>query len=114
MNSSIAQGLNVSFIGIVIVFGILGFISAMVALIGILDRNWTRREQKQTGESLIKPQNIDDISLVLIAAAVATVIKGRHRIRRVTRVRPASGSSVWSIQGRSVLLGSHTITKSHD
>lgn len=114
MNPFVVKGLNLSLAGILIVFLILAFIALVVAVISFLDSDWRNREKRKISEALVKPQNIDDLSLVLITAAVATMLKGRHRIRSVSRVKPSSQASVWSIQGRSVLLGSHVISKTHD
>ncbi|MBN1879498.1 OadG family protein [bacterium] len=114
MTDNVIQGLQLSLAGILIVYIILAFISLMVALIGYLDGDWKRREKRQKLESLEKPPTIDDLTLVLISAAVATMLKGRYRIRSVTRVKPGSGGSAWSLQGRSTLLGSHVISKGND
>lgn len=114
MENPIALGINLSIAGIIVVFVILTLISGMVAMIRLLDRDWNQRETKQKAEALEKPQDIDDLTLVLISAAVATLIKGRHRIRNVSRVTPSSDSSPWSMQGRSVLLGSHSINKANE
>ncbi|HPQ39342.1 MAG TPA: OadG family protein [bacterium] len=105
-------GLNLSLIGILVVFMVLALIAGIVFVVRFLDRDWKQREARQAVEALEKPQTIDDLTLVLISAAVATMIKGRHRIRSVKRVVPPSGgSSPWSLQGRSVLPGSHVVGK---
>ena len=83
-------------------------------MIRLLDKDWNSREKQQKVEALEKQQDIDDLTLVLISAAVATLINGRHRIKNVSRVMPSSGSSPWSMQGRSVLLGSHSIKKANE
>ena len=113
MNPSISLGINLTIAGTLIVFIILTFIAVVIKVISYFDRDWQNREQNQLVEAMTRPSSIDDISLVLITAAIATVLQGRHRIRRITRLEPSSQTSVWSIQGRSVLLGSHIITKKH-
>ena len=114
MENQLAFGINLSLVGITVVFLILTVIAGMVSLIRLLDGDWKSREKKQKQEALDKPQSIDDLTLVLISAAVATMIQGRHRIRSVTRVTPSGGSSPWSMQGRSSLLGSHVIQKGNE
>lgn len=111
MNESLFEVVFLSLSGMMIVFTILAFIALIVSLIGYFDRDWKTREHRQKEQALENPQTIDDLTLVLISAAVATIIKGRHRIRSITRVRPGAGGSVWSIQGRSTLLGSHVLPK---
>ncbi|MGB3975543.1 MAG: OadG family protein [bacterium] len=113
MDPSMLLGINLTIIGTIIVFIVLAFIAVVINIISYFDRDWQNREKKQLTEALTKPSSIDDISLALITAAVATVLQGQYRIKRITRLRPSSQTSVWSIQGRSVLLGSHIITKKH-
>ncbi len=113
MDPSISLGINLTIAGSLIVFIVLAFIAVIIKVISYFDRDWQNREKKELAEALTKPSSIDDITLVLITAAVAAVLQGQYRIRRITRLRPSSETSVWSIQGRSVLLGSHIITKKH-
>ncbi|MBN1296471.1 OadG family protein [bacterium] len=114
MNDTIGLGINLTIIGVVVVFLVLSSIAGFVHLVRMLDGDWKKRENRQAQIALEKPQNIDNITLILIAATAATIIKGRHRIHSVKRVTPASGSSPWSLQGRSVLLGSHGVGKLND
>lgn len=109
---NIALGINLSIAGVIVVFMVLAMIAMIVSVVRLLDPDWKKRETRQAAEALEKPQTIDDLTLVLISAAVATMIKGRYRIRSVKRVLPPSGgSSAWSLHGRSVLLGSHVVSK---
>jgi len=49
---------------------------------------------------------------VLLSAAVSTIFLGRARIRSVRRLLPTNHiASPWSVTGRSVLQGSHVISK---
>ena len=55
---------------------------------------------------------IDTTTLVLIAAACATVAGGRFRVRRIRRLLPIQTKRTpWSAQGRLILLGSHTVKR---
>lgn len=101
---------TITFLGILIVFTVLGLIAAAVALIGRLDDQWQNREAKEETAALAADPKIDHTSLVLITAAVATVGLGRTRIRSVRRLAPEQ-SAVWSAQGRAVLIGSHQISR---
>lgn len=110
MSEVLAVGIRFSLIGMCIVFGVLALISVVVTLIRLTDAKWQMREHAQAQSALEKPATIDDLTLVLISAAVATMICGRHRIRSVRRVLPgARGGSPWSLQGRATLHGSHLI-----
>jgi len=111
MEPSVALGLNLTVVGMTVVFLILSLIALLVQFMKLFDRNWKTREKQQRTESLEKPQTIDDLTLILIAATVATMVHGRHRIRSVKRVISSTASSPWSMQGRSTIFGSHTINK---
>ena len=105
------QVIDLTVIGLVIVFGVLAIISLAVYLVKELDDKWQAHEAHLKELALDKPQNIDDITLVLISAAVATYVGGRFIIRKV-RVLPRNvHRTPWSSQGRAVLLGSHTVTR---
>jgi Na+-transporting methylmalonyl-CoA/oxaloacetate decarboxylase gamma subunit len=104
--------LNFSLIGLLIVFSVLALIALFVFTIRRVDDRWQEREQAQREAALAKEQNIDSITLVLIAAAVATVVQGRFHIRRVRRLLPRDAfSGPWSVHGRAILHGSHVISK---
>jgi Na+-transporting methylmalonyl-CoA/oxaloacetate decarboxylase gamma subunit len=105
-------GLNITIIGISIVFLALIIISAAISFIKRLDDRWETREKMQTEAALDKDQSIDTTTLVLIAAAVATMIQGRYHIKRIRRLLPRGGEKgPWSVHGRAVLLGSHVVPK---
>jgi len=102
------QGLVLALIGLVIVFAVLSVLAAVVALVRRLDDRWQEGERAAAEAALQKPPSLDTITLVLIAAGVATYLQGRFRIRRVRRLFPRDApSSPWSHQGRLVLMGSH-------
>ncbi len=104
--------LNLAAIGITIVFGVLSLIAVVISLIRKLDDRWQRHEHKEKQEAVDKEPSIDNITVVLISAAVATMVTGRYHIRSVRRLLP-SGSvrGPWSAQGRAVLHGSHVVSK---
>jgi Na+-transporting methylmalonyl-CoA/oxaloacetate decarboxylase gamma subunit len=110
MSELAGYGVNLTIVGLAIVFGVLGAIAVIVSLIGRLDERWQARERELDQSRLDRPPTIDATTAVLIAAAVATYLQGRHRIRSVRRLLPADAStSPWSSSGRAVLQGSHVI-----
>ena len=112
MSSDLQFALNLTAVGIAIVFAVLALMALVISLVRRSDEGWKAREKQQEVEALEKRPNLDATTAVLIAAAVATMITGRHRIRSVRRLMPRGGStSPWSSQGRAELLGSHSITR---
>ena len=107
-----ADSLTLTVAGLLIVFLVQASISLVVALMRRLDENWRRKEEMRATAAFGKEPTVDATTLVLIAAAVGTVLTGRHRIRSVRRLLPADApSSPWSSQGRAVLQGSHVIVR---
>jgi len=99
-------------VGITIVFASLALIAVTIALIRRLNDKWQAHEDRQNQAALDKEQTIDSTTLVLIAAATATMVQGRFHIRSVRRLLPAGGArSAWSVQGRAILHGSHVVSK---
>jgi len=105
-------GLKFAVIGITIVFGVLAIISIAISLIRRGNDAWQKHEDIQKETATEKEQNIDTTTLVLISAAVATMLQGRFHIKSVRRILPANAQrGPWSVQGRAVLLGSHEVPK---
>jgi len=99
-------------VGLLIVFSALTVISITVAFIRRLDIGWQKREIKAEEAAFGKDQTIDNITLVLIIAAAATMIQGRFHIHRIRRLLPSDApGGAWSSQGRTTLQGSHVVPK---
>ena len=112
MNKTWLTGINITIVGLIIVFLCLSLIATFVRLMGWWDSRGLEREAAQEKAAFHKPQTIDETTLVLISAAVATLIQGRFHIRSVRRITTGeSTTSPWSMQGRAVLHGSHVIHK---
>lgn len=112
MSENLEFAVRLALLGIGIVFASLAVIAAAVALIRRANEGWRDKEEAGARAALLREQNLDDTTLVLIAAAAATMVQGRFRIRRVRRLmQHPSGRGSWSMQGRAVLLGSHVIHK---
>ncbi len=108
--TDLSEGLVLSLVGLGIVFGVLSAISMLVFAIRRADDRWQREERQADIEAVAAQPTVDTLTLALIAAAVATLLGGRGRIRRIRRVAPAGSSgSVWSAQGRISIQGSHAI-----
>ncbi|MBD3257261.1 hypothetical protein GF377_02420 [candidate division GN15 bacterium] len=104
--------LNFAIVGLLIVFGVLTLISIAVALIRRADDRWQAHEQAQEEAALEKEPTVDNLTIVLISAAAATMVSGRFHIRRVRRLMPASAAKgSWSAHGRAILHGSHVLPK---
>ena len=102
--------LNLSAVGIIVVFGVLALIAGVVGAVRKLDDGWQEREQAAADAALTREPTIDETTVVLIAAACATVITGRHRVRRIRRLlSPKQKRTPWSAQGRLILQGSHAV-----
>lgn len=105
-------GIQITAVGMGTVFAVLGLIALMVSWIGRLDRRWQRLEEQRGAPQAPPEPRIDELTAVLIAAACATYLGGRFRVRSVRRLPPAEATGgTWSAQGRAVLLGSHVITR---
>ena len=98
--------------GIFIVFLVLTLIAMVVALFKRLDDRWQAAEIKAREAAVEKEPTIDETTLVLIAAACATVAGGRFRVRRIRRLlSPRQRRTPWSAQGRLTLQGSHVVER---
>ena len=96
--------------GILVVFGVLALISLAVKALSRWDERQTGKAASHEDAPVEPAPTIDNTTLVLITAAVTTMIEGRFRIRSVRRLMPAENPhSPWATQGRSVLLGSHVM-----
>jgi sodium pump decarboxylase gamma subunit len=105
-------GLNLTVIGVVVVFVVLSIIAMVIALVRRLDDQWEAREKASEAAALAEDQNIDTTTLIILAAAAATMVEGRFYIKKVRRLLPRTAvRGPWSVQGRAVLLGSHTVPK---
>jgi Na+-transporting methylmalonyl-CoA/oxaloacetate decarboxylase gamma subunit len=104
--------IQLSITGLLIVFAVLAALAVVVSLVRRLDDRWQRAERSAEQAAFEKTPTVDQITLVLISAAVATHLTGRFRIRRVRRLLPRDApSSPWSHQGRLVLQGSHVVSR---
>lgn len=107
--------LTITAVGLGIVFLVQMAIAVVVGILKRLDARWQAHEASRDAAALERQQTLDDTTLVLVSAAVATMIAGRSRIRSVRRLLPADApSSPWSAQGRAVLQGSHIIARKRD
>ena len=116
MNGSINSDMAaLAWTGVVIVFGVLALISAVVAVLKKLDDRWQEAEARALADAVLKPSTLDETTLVLICAAAATVAGGRFRVRRIRRLlSPRTKRTPWSAQGRLILQGSHTPPRQRD
>ncbi len=112
MSEAILYSLKFAFIGISIVFVSLALIVSAISLIKRADDYWIKHEESQKKQMLNKTQNIDNITLAIIATAVSTMLLGRYHIRGVRRYLPRDlERSPWSTEGRAILHGSHIVNK---
>ncbi|MDY0110199.1 MAG: hypothetical protein RBT60_09710 [Candidatus Krumholzibacteria bacterium] len=109
-----ARAISLTVVGILVVFAVLTLIASAVGSIRRLDDGWQQQEELRSRQSVHKEPTIDATTVVLIAAACATVITGRHRVRRIRRLlSPATKRTPWSAQGRLILQGSHDFGRKH-
>ena len=106
---------TLALVGILIVFGVLTLIASVVAVLKRLDDRWLDHEERHAAAAVDKEPTIDNTTLVLIAAAAATAVGGRFRVRRIRRLlSPRQKRTPWSAQGRLILQGSHTVRRKRD
>ena len=112
MSEIINQSLMITVVGLIITFGVLYMLVLFVSAIKWADNKWEHREEHEKEEALTSQQNIDNTTIVLISAAVATYFKGRAVIKRL-RVLPSSPKrgGNWANQARTVLQSSHVTKK---
>ncbi len=107
---TLMQNMPLALVGLLIVFAVQLIIAMAIYFVRQFDEKWRHQEKRRNAEVLDREPTIDATTVVLIAAAAATVLRGRHRIRSIRRLMPADHRrSPWSAQGRAVLQGSHAI-----
>jgi Na+-transporting methylmalonyl-CoA/oxaloacetate decarboxylase gamma subunit len=110
VNNSFA--IEITLVGMGVVFVALWVIVGVISLMRRLDAKWQSSEAEAEEAAFGKSPTIDYTTLVLLSAAVSTIFLGRARIRSVRRLLPTNHiASPWSVTGRSVLQGSHVISK---
>ena len=103
---------NLALAGVAIVFMVLALIAGLVALFKRLDDRWQAAEARAAEAATAKEPTLDNTTLVIIAAACATVVGGRFRVRRIRRLlSPRQKRTPWSAQGRLTLQGSHVVER---
>lgn len=112
--AALKSGVTLTLIGLGIVFVVQGLITAVVALMRRVDEGWHAQE-KVAAQSTASAEEatIDHTTLVLLTAAVTTVLQGRaFTLRRIRRVLPrAAAQAGWQAEGRAVLHGSHAVRR---
>jgi Na+-transporting methylmalonyl-CoA/oxaloacetate decarboxylase gamma subunit len=112
MPEVVQQNIPLALVGILIVFAVQSIIAVTISLIRQLDEKWRYQEKAQAAEAYDREPTVDSTTLVLIAAAATTVLRGRFRIRSIRRLMPTDHKrSPWSSQGRSQLQGSHVVER---
>ncbi|MCD6160803.1 MAG: OadG family protein [candidate division Zixibacteria bacterium] len=113
MQETLGFTIKFSIVGILIVFSALTFISIIVSLLKRTDDRWQAHELSQQEATASEGEaNIDILTLVIISAAAATVLQGRYYVRKIRRIRRLGAKpGSWTVQGRSILLGSHLVSK---
>lgn len=116
MNEQISDVFAITGVGLAAVFVVLAVLAMVIALLSRADEALVRRAATQPAAPPAEPEpTIDNLTLVLITATVATLLQGRFHIRTVRRLRqqPSNGGS-WAHQGRAELQGSHVISKKRE
>lgn len=103
------EALQLTFVGLTVVFTALLGVIGVIVVMNRLDTQSDERESAQKKAQIDKDPTIDDLTLTLIATAVATVLVGRHQIRSVRRVRHARKTGMWAEAGRAQLHASHSV-----
>ena len=106
MPATFEDAIDIAFVAVIAAFLALGAIALLVTLIGYLDH----RSQANAPAPHTAPTpspTIDDLTVVLVASAVATILEGRGRIRRIRRTNHATGE--WAMAGRVTVQGSHIV-----
>ena len=93
--AQLMTALEISLLGIVVVFGALVLIGSVIGLVGRLGR------ERGTGDAV--PEEV----IAVISAAVATTLGPDVRVRRIRYAKPEEGA--WSEQGRLIITASHQI-----
>lgn len=98
--------------GIAIVFLVLALIALLVTFLKRLDDRWQAAEERAALAAVHRAPTLDETTLLIIAAASATVAGGRFRVRRIRRLlSPRQKRTPWSAQGRLTLQGSHVVER---
>jgi len=104
---------DLSVLGLIIVFAVLALIAIVVRVMRLVDDRWQAGEAEDHVHATERTPTIDETTLVIITATVATLFQGRGRIRRIWRHDPSeTPHGAWSLQGRATLQGSHAIQRS--
>lgn len=110
-DGTMSFGLEITLIGMGVVYIGLLLVTGAITLMRRLDERWQAAERQGEADAVLAAPTIDSTTLVLLAATVATMVVGRHRIRGVRRMLPGEGAaSAWAVTGRAVLQGSHVMS----
>jgi len=110
------EALRLSWAGMVIVFTSLILIAFAIALMSKIDETLIKRKAEKNLPEPEPEQTLDNTTLVLITAAVTAVLeKKRFRLSSVRRIVSRDAKIAgWTMEGRSVLHGSHVLNIKSD
>lgn len=106
----IAFGLEITLVGMGVVFLALALVAGAISWMRRLDERWRADEESEDAAAFGRAPTVDQLTVILIAATAATMIVGRHRIRRIRRLSPGEQpASAWAVTGRAALQSSHAV-----
>ncbi|MFH2035447.1 MAG: hypothetical protein ABIJ45_03515 [Candidatus Zixiibacteriota bacterium] len=112
MSEEFLFSIRFSIIGTIIVFTALTIIALTIYYVSKAEKYFADKAEVLEDFPADQKSNIDNTTLVLISAAVATMLQGRYYIKRVRRLLPGNHiNSPWASQGLAILHGSHVIKK---
>jgi len=109
-----AFGIQISIIGLVVVFSALSLISILIGtVLGRVDQWWEQLLQWRTRPAVeaetpaeIPAGELSPELLAAISAAIAVTIDKKVRIKAI-RYRRTPAAASWSVQGRATIMASH-------